>query len=782
MAYGTWWRNITTSSSQVSGGTLASWDTTTLDNSYHTLRLIVKDEAGNTSVQLIAVKTGNSGRFNMEEVTTDPLDIIPDITADGQKIAFTSDRMGYLDTWIMNSDGTNLSSSLTSTSDDRHPSFSPDGQKIVFMSDRSGSGNFDIYKQNIDGTELTQLTSGSSFESVPTWSADGQKIVYASDQHGSNDIFIMNSDGEGQTRLTTSSANDWFPDISPDGQKIVFDSNRNGSYDIFSMNSNGTGLTQLTNLQSNERHPSFSPDGQKIVFQLSRAGDNNIWAMNVDGTNLQKLTDDSAPDAVPTWAPDNSKIVYASSRSGLCDIYTMNIDGTNEQRVSFSVRDFVPDINHDSSKVAFSSTRARDYTSGVIFINYQCDIYLINPDGANLNLISDLSYYSHHPSFSPDGQSLVFCSDKSGNYNIWKMNIDGTGLTQLTNTPTKEYVPSWSHGGNKIAYHSDASVNDDIYIMNQDGKLQTALTSGPLIDRFPDVTADGQKVIFSSGSGGIGSGREDTYIVNADGTGLTQITTDPNIYEWHPSFNPSGDKFNYTRGDSSNPSKDLYQMNIDGTGNTRLTYDQAKEVVNTWSPDGKTVVFSTARTSTNGEGWIIWKINLLSEQSPIVETPSGNNVNIILRDDLSIIFENVNSSGETSATFSTPPPEGPPAGFQVVGLDSDYFDILTTATFSGLIEVKIKYDPSKVQGPEENLQMLHWTAETGWENCTKSVDTVNKYVIGEVDHFSIFATGEYYSGSPTGVNKGVLLLIGALILLTGVILRRRYITSSKEVA
>ena len=124
LAYGTWWRNISTSPTPVLGGTLGSWDTTVLDNSFHTLRLIVKDEAGNTSVRLYRVVTGNPGRPYFEEVTMDPIDVLPDIRVDGQRIAFTSDKLGTFDIWLMDADGTNLTP-IPLPSDDRHPSFQP---------------------------------------------------------------------------------------------------------------------------------------------------------------------------------------------------------------------------------------------------------------------------------------------------------------------------------------------------------------------------------------------------------------------------------------------------------------------------------------------------------------------------------------------------------------------------------------------------------------------------------------------------------------------------------
>ena len=91
---GTWWRIVTSSSSQVQGDTLATWDTTALDNSWHTLRIVAVDQAGNTSTLLRAVKVGNAGRRWLDEVTSDSRDIFPEPSPDGQKIVFWSDRLG----------------------------------------------------------------------------------------------------------------------------------------------------------------------------------------------------------------------------------------------------------------------------------------------------------------------------------------------------------------------------------------------------------------------------------------------------------------------------------------------------------------------------------------------------------------------------------------------------------------------------------------------------------------------------------------------------------------
>jgi Tol biopolymer transport system component len=84
--------------------------------------------------------------------------------------------------------------------------------KIAFTSDRDG--NTDIYVMNAqDGSNQTNLTLDPAFDFDPSWSPDGTKIAFTSDRDGNTDIYVMNAqDGSNQTRLTDNAASDALPD------------------------------------------------------------------------------------------------------------------------------------------------------------------------------------------------------------------------------------------------------------------------------------------------------------------------------------------------------------------------------------------------------------------------------------------------------------------------------------------------------------------------------------------------------------------------------------------
>ncbi len=96
---------------------------------------------------------------------------------------------------------------------DSDAAWSPDGRRIAFTSDRDG--NAEIYVMNADGSGQTRLTDNSAWDDAPQWSPDGKRIAFESDRDGDDEIYVMNADGSGQTNLTNNSAYDAGPHWSP---------------------------------------------------------------------------------------------------------------------------------------------------------------------------------------------------------------------------------------------------------------------------------------------------------------------------------------------------------------------------------------------------------------------------------------------------------------------------------------------------------------------------------------------------------------------------------------
>ncbi|MBU0478728.1 hypothetical protein KKC91_09200 [bacterium] len=267
------------------------------------------------------------------------------------KIAFSSNRDGDYEIYIMNNDGTGLTKLTNNATDDIWPVFSPNGSKITFTS--NGNGNYEVYVMNSDGTNQTRLTSDSAEDWASDW-YDNQ-IAFTSNRSGTYEVYTMNSDGSNQERLTfnwpfedadpscyenkiaftsnisgglppdeasynirlltilddehqeernlTNTGDNGYPRFSPDGTKIAFSSNAHGgSSEIYTMNSSyGDGKTRLTYLNACSQRAHWSPDGFQIAFESDSSGNSEIYVMNSNGSNMVNLTNNSAEDITPAW-------------------------------------------------------------------------------------------------------------------------------------------------------------------------------------------------------------------------------------------------------------------------------------------------------------------------------------------------------------------------------------------------------------------------------------------------------------------------------------------------
>ncbi len=256
------------------------------------------------------------------------------------RIAFTSERDGNKEIYVMDADGSNPTRITNNTGDDSWPDWSPDGSKIAFVSYRRGGP--EIYVMYADSSDQTRLTD-NTIDLRPAWSPDGNKIAFVSDRDGNPEIYVMDADGSNPTRLTNNvPANDTWPAWSPDGNKIAFLSGPlvTGPFDIYVMDANGSNQINLTKTTAKggwpdfgDVYPAWSPDGKKIAFiswrDASTSDGTDVYVMDSDGSNQVKLTNNPAFDWHPDWSPDGTKIVFHSNRIGNEEIYVMDADGSN---------------------------------------------------------------------------------------------------------------------------------------------------------------------------------------------------------------------------------------------------------------------------------------------------------------------------------------------------------------------------------------------------------------------------------------------------------------------
>lgn len=229
---------------------------------------------------------------------------------------------------------------------------------IAFTTNRDGDQ--EIYIMAPDGANPTNLTKHPANDSEASWSPDGSKLAFQSDRDGNSEIYVMQADGSSQTRLTNNAASDTSPSWSADGNSIAFVRTlAEGNSEIFSMRSDGSQQTNLTNDPAPDSDPSWSPSGSKILFSSFRAqtGNRNIYTMNTDGTNQALYVDGDGTKVRGSWAPDGIKVVFRGQFER-DELYIVGIGLYQQLTSNFNTEDVAPSgaWSPDGRAIAYQTT------------------------------------------------------------------------------------------------------------------------------------------------------------------------------------------------------------------------------------------------------------------------------------------------------------------------------------------------------------------------------------------------------------------------------------------
>ncbi|WP_294478583.1 S41 family peptidase [uncultured Bacteroides sp.] len=399
----------------------------------------------------------------------------------------------------------------------RHCALSPDGKDIAF------TYKGDIYTVPSSGGRATQVTTNPAFDTEPIWSPDGKQIAFASDRMGSMDVFVVSREGGTPRRLTTHSGSE-KPVAYKDNNHILFTANiapstedagfPSGQFQqIYEVAVTGGRPVMFSSLPM--ECISINKDGA-MLYQDKKGYEDywrkhqvspiarDIWMYTPGKTPVyQKQTTFGGEDREPVWAPDGKSFYYLSEEKGSFNVFQHTPGDATSRQITF----------HTKHPIRFLSI-AND---GKICYGYDGEIYTLLPNGkpqkVNITILADKndkdiirqirSYGATDIAVSPKGKEVAFIMRGD----VYVTSIDYQTTKQITNTPDQERNISFSPDGRTLVYSSERNGLWQLYtstIVRKEEKQFTyatelkeeRLTNSSVASFEPQFSPDGKEIAF----------------------------------------------------------------------------------------------------------------------------------------------------------------------------------------------------------------------------------------------------------------------------------------------
>ena len=354
------------------------------------------------------------------------------------------------------------------------------------------------------GGEAHRLTAGPGLESNPAFSPDGSTIAFTGEYDGNVDVFTVPAAGGIPKRLTWHPAADTVLGWTPDGKRVLFSSGRE-SYasfrELYTVGLNGGFPEKLALPMGAEA--AYSQDGTQLayvplgrafaVWKRYRGGRATpIWLAKLSDSSIEKLPRTDSNDFCPMWV--GTRVYFLSDRSGAVSLFSYD---TRSKQVREELKNTGLDVKSASAGPGaivyeqFGSLNLFDLKSGKsnsVPVTLSGDLAEVRDHTVNVNL----RLRSAHP--SPNASRAVF----EARGEILTVPAEKGDPRILTNTPgVMERDPAWSPDGKTIAYFSDESGEYALHLAPQTGTGEvTKIPLEPGFYRGPQWSPDSKKLSF----------------------------------------------------------------------------------------------------------------------------------------------------------------------------------------------------------------------------------------------------------------------------------------------
>ena len=452
-----------------------------------------------------------------------------------------------------------------------------------------------------------------------------ETIVYSSIQPSNWDLYLFDGPGSEPRRLTTDPGLDYNGAISPDGRWVVFTSERSGNPDLYVVDLEGDAKPRpLVESPALEDAAAISPDGRRLLFVSTRDGNADIFATAFRPWNpsaagaATNLTRHAAGDYNPAFSPDGTRILFSSSRDTTVatstgagppaaylasELYVMRADGSEVRRLTHHEDwDGAPAWTPDGQEVVFYSQRDGDpriYRTGVDGMN-----------GARPEPISAPGEAALSPVSAPDGR-LAFTARRDDRWTIVSTLPDGSDPRIESDTARDYWAPAYDAGSGRLLAHGPGPTDPA-------SRFESDAPGDFLIHRPLEVAMPGRRVSLvgirgylpavDPTSGEVATSEAFARLVASrpDGTrkrvvfdlaGADRYRGPDSV--WGPSWSKDGGWLAFAVGPpfaAGNVDVDIWKIGARGGEAVNLTPDsESNDAFPDFSPDGRHLVFRSMR-------------------------------------------------------------------------------------------------------------------------------------------------------------------------------------------
>jgi Tol biopolymer transport system component len=483
---------------------------------------------------------------SLTRLTDDPaFDDQAALSPDGRYLAFVSTRTGNADVWVLDLRTRQLRNITDHPAGDFRPAWSPDGERLAFSSDRDLPGPrfefiqvqlTEIYIVGRDGSALRRVTHAKGVAGTPAWSRDGRSVVYYQ-AAAAEARALVSPDGTSQlntfeiaSSTTTTLTEGPGPKVFPqwlDGTVAYFDRTGEGRLRFSDGRTGAVGQFG---------HPSWAADGRRMVYHRELGGDwppyQRVFSRDPEFAMIRT-------GVFPHYSPDGSRLTVISgrraSRAVRNGITVMNSDGSapsllfdDPERSALG-----PVWSPGSDRVAFGLGQFFPMTQGFA----PADIALLDFRSRDLTVLTDGSTNTGFPSWSPDGERLVYREWRQDASRLLIVDVRTKTITPLLADFGRVNFPSWSPIGDLVQFTSDRDGDFELYTIDVKTMQIRRLTHSPGNDAHGSWSADGRWIAFSSVRQGFKDeaalhpgnpqAAGDLYAVRADGSDIRVLTDNP---------------------------------------------------------------------------------------------------------------------------------------------------------------------------------------------------------------------------------------------------------------